>query len=711
MASVNVTDSRSNAAPGLPDIYERWREAELRGLAEDQDERGVSGKEVPLGSFDGDDASGGPGDRSAPARDRIDLYALGRLLAEPATDGGFVARVADNLLVLYREKERRIAAQVKRLEAEVEQDSRDSRLGKQRSAGVSLEDDDERAAREANDAVKADAAVAAAADAAALVRADDKSKVQASTLAPPTAGPPASLQPSPRARSPVPASAPRKRERDHAAEYARKKARQAKDGKHGSERTEAGDAKQRRRAALESAAKSGVSDTDETDDDAGAGAASGDGGARAGAPESAAAQQRRDRRDLLATTRVLLGVVSAARERAERPRTFRESVHRGLRAAIEDPESGVLTLRGTARAELRGWLVQLLFVLSRSAAPFLGSLNVVLTGPSGSGKTKAASVIAHVLKSAGILVRADAFRERTATDLVSQFVGESGQKTRALLRASLEGVTLVDEAYALAGCSNGVAEAGASRSGLDAISELVAFLEPFNGLTCIVLAGYEADMKCLMATNEGLARRFPKWLRLPPYSVSDLVGLFAPAAERGLALGDFRPSTLGRCERAWLHALLRELMARARPPAVGRATDGMGLLYNQAGDMQALAQHFLLNAGAAFRCPWTAADLATRLDILADSVEDLVVGNKGLVRFRIAPAQRRAWQDRSDCTTPASARCVAASVVPGSPATASATSSPRRRGLTPAAVGALRADATARRRSSNSSGSDTRSME
>jgi SpoVK/Ycf46/Vps4 family AAA+-type ATPase len=91
--------------------------------------------------------------------------------------------------------------------------------------------------------------------------------------------------------------------------------------------------------------------------------------------------------------------------------------------------------------------------------------------------------------------------ECSASDLVGQYVGHTGPKTRKLFERALGKVLFVDEAYRLG--SQG-------RFAQEAVDELVGLLthEDFNGKIVVVLAGYDTDMDQLMTVNTGLASRF-----------------------------------------------------------------------------------------------------------------------------------------------------------------------------------------------------------
>ena len=100
----------------------------------------------------------------------------------------------------------------------------------------------------------------------------------------------------------------------------------------------------------------------------------------------------------------------------------------------------------------------------------------------------------------GILGSAEVI-ECSASDLVGQYVGQTGPKTKKLFEKALGKVLFVDEAYRL---SQG-------HFAQEAIDELVGLItQPtFKSKLIIILAGYEKDMNNLMSVNAGLSSRFP----------------------------------------------------------------------------------------------------------------------------------------------------------------------------------------------------------
>lgn len=100
--------------------------------------------------------------------------------------------------------------------------------------------------------------------------------------------------------------------------------------------------------------------------------------------------------------------------------------------------------------------------------------------------------------------------EASATDLVAQFVGQTGEKTKKLLEKGLGRVLFIDEAYRL----------GEGHFAKEAIDELVTLLThpTFLRKIIVILAGYTEDIERLMSINSGLQSRFSEHIDFLPMS-------------------------------------------------------------------------------------------------------------------------------------------------------------------------------------------------
>ncbi|KAJ5203268.1 hypothetical protein N7449_005347 [Penicillium cf. viridicatum] len=177
---------------------------------------------------------------------------------------------------------------------------------------------------------------------------------------------------------------------------------------------------------------------------------------------------------------------------------------------------GVIGCEGIV-AKLEGYrqMVQSLRRLDldpRTQLPF----NFVFRGPPGTGKTSTARKMGQVYYDMGLLASSEVI-ETSATDLVGQYVGQTGPKTQQVLERGLGKVLFIDEAYRLA----------EGRFAKEAMDEIVdGITKPrFAQKLIIILAGYDADINQLMSINPGLTSRFPESLQFDPLSSADCIKL------------------------------------------------------------------------------------------------------------------------------------------------------------------------------------------
>lgn len=81
----------------------------------------------------------------------------------------------------------------------------------------------------------------------------------------------------------------------------------------------------------------------------------------------------------------------------------------------------------------------------KESVPF----NFLFRGPPGTGKTSIARRMGKVFYDAGFLGSAEVV-ECSTSDIIGQYVGQTGPKVRAVLDKALGKVLFIDEAYRLA---------------------------------------------------------------------------------------------------------------------------------------------------------------------------------------------------------------------------------------------------------------------
>ncbi|KAF2277903.1 P-loop containing nucleoside triphosphate hydrolase protein [Westerdykella ornata] len=133
----------------------------------------------------------------------------------------------------------------------------------------------------------------------------------------------------------------------------------------------------------------------------------------------------------------------------------------------------------------------------REQIPF----NFLFKGPPGTGKTTTAQKMGKVFYDMGLLAQAKVVN-CSATDLIGQYVGQTGPKVQKLLETALGKVLFIDEAYRLA-------EGGFATEAMDELVDCLTKPKYAQKLVTI-LAGYDEAMDRLMSVNPGLSSRFPE---------------------------------------------------------------------------------------------------------------------------------------------------------------------------------------------------------
>ena len=146
------------------------------------------------------------------------------------------------------------------------------------------------------------------------------------------------------------------------------------------------------------------------------------------------------------------------------------------------------------------------------------SLNRIFLGNPGTGKTTVARLYGQILKSLGLLSVGEVVLA-TPSDLIGSALGQSEEKTNALLDKSQGCVLVIDEAYGLDPTNSGsFASVGGPAGGggggdpfkTAVIDTLVSRVQGDAGADrCVLLLGYRKEMeRFIRRGNPGLARRF-----------------------------------------------------------------------------------------------------------------------------------------------------------------------------------------------------------
>ncbi|HLS35661.1 MAG TPA: AAA family ATPase [Bacillota bacterium] len=141
--------------------------------------------------------------------------------------------------------------------------------------------------------------------------------------------------------------------------------------------------------------------------------------------------------------------------------------------------------------------------------------HMLFTGNPGTGKTTVARKLANIFLEMNVLKKGHIIEvDRSA--LVGEYIGQTAQKTKNIIKRALGGVLFIDEAYSLA-------RGGEKDFGKEAIDTLVKYMEDFSNEFILILAGYPQEMNYFLQQNPGLQSRFPFLFHFPNYTDDELI--------------------------------------------------------------------------------------------------------------------------------------------------------------------------------------------
>lgn len=164
--------------------------------------------------------------------------------------------------------------------------------------------------------------------------------------------------------------------------------------------------------------------------------------------------------------------------------------------------------------------------------------NFLFRGPPGTGKTTTARKMGKVFYDLGFLATTEVV-ECSASDLIAEYIGQTGPKTRRVFEKAIGKVLFIDEAYRLTSTRHSYTS--------EAVGEIVDILtqERFHNRLVVILAGYEKDINELMQSNPGLSSRFPEYINfdnLTPAQCTEL--LFKTITSKSVTIGDWPASEI-----------------------------------------------------------------------------------------------------------------------------------------------------------------------
>ena len=148
-------------------------------------------------------------------------------------------------------------------------------------------------------------------------------------------------------------------------------------------------------------------------------------------------------------------------------------------------------------------------------------MHMTLEGPPGCGKTKLARIFSQLLNKMEILT-SDKIVYAKSTDLIAEYVGQTGSKTQKVINSALGGILFIDEAYAL-----GATKGREYNFGAECINVINQNLSDNKNKFICIVAGYPDELdEMFFSFNPGLKRRFPFKFIITDYTYQELMKIF-----------------------------------------------------------------------------------------------------------------------------------------------------------------------------------------
>ncbi|CAI5511473.1 unnamed protein product [Closterium sp. Naga37s-1] len=206
---------------------------------------------------------------------------------------------------------------------------------------------------------------------------------------------------------------------------------------------------------------------------------------------------------------------------SRRTRLQAELAVHGAKLVMDQLEKELSSLVGlhSLKQQLRTWGKGLLLDQRRRAlglpVPPRRAPHMAFLGSPGTGKTTVARVLARMLALVGVLPL-NRVVEVQRTDLVGEYVGHTGPKTRRKIEEAEGGILFVDEAYRLMPCQRSEEK----DYGIEALEEIMTVMD--SGKLVVIFAGYAEPMQRVFEANEGFKRRVTKCFTFDDLSPSEI---------------------------------------------------------------------------------------------------------------------------------------------------------------------------------------------
>ena len=189
-------------------------------------------------------------------------------------------------------------------------------------------------------------------------------------------------------------------------------------------------------------------------------------------------------------------------------------------AVIDDLDNQLIGLQ-PVKDKMRRYAGQMLSQQIRKDAGVraeIPPLHHVFTGNPGTGKTTVAMKMGELYREMGFINSGHTV-QATRADLVGQYIGHTGPKTKEMITRSFGGILFIDEAY-------GLYKEDSRDYGSEVIEMLVKFIDNTKNKDFVIcLAGYRNLMTKMMNANLNLMSRMGNWIDFPDYDEQELLDI------------------------------------------------------------------------------------------------------------------------------------------------------------------------------------------